>query len=127
MRSISLILLISLFFFAGCGQPKGTVSGTITWKGQPIADGVIEFHPLDDKTLPITPVVIKDGAYTVKVPVGRMQVRVSGSEKVGVQYPSGPQGPAVEIFKEVIPFKYNAKSELEFTVKKGKQTYDFKE
>lgn len=95
-----LFILFFVILFTGCSQQKGSVTGSVSWKGQPVEDGVIEFQPLEDKTLPVTPADIKDGTYTASVPFGKKRVSISSFKKVGTEHPSGPDGPAIDVIKE---------------------------
>jgi len=104
---------------SGDGQ-YGEVSGTVTYDGKPIEDGQIKFTSADGKG-PTAGDVIKDGKYAAKkVPVGGMRVSISGSKVTGKKkvYDT-PDSPVVSITAELLPEKYNDKSDLTFEVKSG--------
>jgi hypothetical protein len=66
------VLLIGL---TGCGQATGTVKGKVTFKGVPIARGLISFVP--DRGAP-HPAAIIDGAYeTDAMPVGEYRITIT--------------------------------------------------
>lgn len=99
---------------------SGEVSGTVSYDGKPVEDGAINFVPVDGKS-PTAGDVIKDGKYHAKkVPVGNMKVTISGSKVVGKKkvYDT-PDSPVMPVTQELLPAKYNDKSELTFEVKSG--------
>jgi hypothetical protein len=103
----------------GCdgGTPLGSVNGTVTYNGQPLDCAMIEFIPLerghqsvgytDDNGYYVLQYTLqKEGAL-----LGRHQVRVKA-------YPE-PGSPPVHV-----PAEYGRKSQIEFEVKPGANTYD---
>jgi hypothetical protein len=98
----------------------GEVSGTVNFDGKPVEDGAINFFPTDGKS-PTAGDVIKDGKYSInKVPVGNMKVTISGSKVVGKKKVyNTPESPEMPVTQELLPAKYNDKSELTFEVKRG--------
>ena len=80
--SVGLLLLAVL---VGCGpkRPKvGTVSGKLTYKGQPVNDAALRLYPTGGAvTNPITIPVTSQGAFRITdVPPGEYKVVVEGSE-----------------------------------------------
>ncbi len=67
---------LALLLAAGCGPRFGNVSGTVTYKGQPLAGGTITFY---DAANHATSGEIKpDGTYTVsRVALGRARITVA--------------------------------------------------
>jgi hypothetical protein len=144
-QSVSLFLSGLLLLALGCGS-KGTITGTVTYKGTPIPAGTIVFAP--DSGEPSVNAPIADGKYTIdKVPPGPAKVAVSSTYSEGLISPiqvmlqkSGgkpaedmPEGArklmegAAHAKKGVkIPDDYAdpATSGLTYTVKDGKQTHD---
>ena len=56
---------------AGCrGNGLTEIGGTVTYDGQPVQKGSISFLPFDGKG-PTAAAIIADGAYSVKVALGR--------------------------------------------------------
>ena len=146
-RSVSLLVAGLLLLVVGCGS-RGTVTGTVSYKGQPIPAGTIVFTP--DSGEPAVNAPIADGKYTAdKVPPGPAKVSVSSTvaegggmtpmqmalQKSGGKPPEDmPEGArklmegAANAKKGIkIPEDYGdpAKSGLTYTVKGGKQTQDF--
>ena len=111
------------FALAGCGgDPTGTVSGTVTYKGKPLPTGTVAFIAKDKP--PITGAIESSGRYSVaRVPVGPVTIAVSTP-------PAWPKGarsttsmPMLETV--AIPAKYNTpeQSGLTYTVTPGSQEH----
>jgi hypothetical protein len=69
------LMLVAALSLTGCGAGVGTVSGTVTYKGQPLTVGVntVAFHGQDGTV--VSCVVEPDGSYTArKVPVGPARI-----------------------------------------------------
>jgi hypothetical protein len=118
--------------FIGCstGPATGTVSGEVTFDGQPIEDGRITFIPVDGQSQPAGAAIII-GKFDVKnVPVTKMKVEINGNKKTGKKFKvyDTPESPLKDELVELIPVRYNVNSELTLDVKKGSQTvrYDLK-
>lgn len=79
---ISLMALCGLLL-VGCQRSTGvTVTGTVTFNGQPVPDGSITFSPADGKG-PSAGGKIENGKYTVSdVPPGEKIVTVVGGDKI---------------------------------------------
>ena len=106
---------------AGCGggQPKAQVRGKVTLDGKPVAEGVIQFFPTG-ATGQSAAATIKDGVYEAETSVGEMKVTLSANEVVGKQkmYDT-PDSPVIDVVRQLIPARYNTKSELKVTLKEG--------
>jgi hypothetical protein len=63
--SIRLFILALLSAIVGCGEKATTVSGTVTFNGQPVERGSIRFVSTD-KTGPTFGAVVKDGKFTIE-------------------------------------------------------------
>lgn len=136
---LAMVLLAGVL---GCstGPSMGTVNGTVTLDGKPLADGTINFIPTAEAAAPggaapaaeASPVVgttIHDGKFTVEVPLGKMRVEIHANKVVGQHraYDTA-DSPLVPIVVEVIPTQYNANSTLTIDVQRGSQDvpYDLK-
>jgi hypothetical protein len=107
----------------GCagGNSTGTVRGTVTLDGQPLKDGMVKFIPADSKAQPIT-AAVKEGQFTLTAPVGVNRVEFSVAKVVGkIKMYETPDSPTVDQTKEMLPEKFNVKSELKTTVNGGSQ------
>ena len=72
---LALVLAVPL---AGCNSQPPAVTGDVTLDGQPLADGVITYVPVDQKT-PNVEVKIQDGKIA-RVPAGSYKVRINAAK-----------------------------------------------
>jgi hypothetical protein len=93
------------------------VKGVVKVDDKPVSEGTIGFYPTDGKA-PTTGCAIKDGAYSARVPVGKMQVRINVPVVVGEVEPY-PNSPKRQVKGESLPKRYNAETTLEIDVKAG--------
>jgi hypothetical protein len=119
---------------SGCGPSKASVTGTVTYSGQPLPSGTITFAS-EAGAKPVKASPITDGKYTITD-------FIAGPAKVTVLTtppPSGggkppPGAPAIAVPTTAapgkyvpIPAKYNnpQQSGLSYDVKGGEQTKNF--
>lgn len=115
----------------GCGSSgpqRQAVSGAVTFKGEPLADGSVTFEPVDSKLGSMSGAVVKGGKYAVPAESGlfpgRYTVRLS-SPIAGTK--AGDTPGAVRLAKERLPERYNTKTTLSIDVTAdGPNTHDFK-
>ena len=116
---------------AGCSGKSlktGTVTGDVSLDGQPLKSGVIHFVSSDGKVA-TTDAMIADGKYTVEMPPGDKRISISAPKVVGRRKAyDTPDSPTLDVVQELLPAKYNAKTELTLTVTTGSQqnNYDLK-
>lgn len=121
-------------FGPGCGGsgdtlPRQAVTGMVTYDGQPLKEGRINFTPSDpnakDPVFGGAP--IKDGKYTIDKEVGlvpgKYNVAISGSSSE-IDKGDSP-GSAKGLPKELLPDKYNTKSTLTAEIKSGGNTVNY--
>ncbi len=119
---------------AGCGPRTGTVSGTVTYKGQALGNGSVMFLTKDGKAQ--SGLIGSDGSYTVaNVPSGPVTITVQttppagaqgGGMKVkGTEMPDMGGGTAAGKYVP-IPDKYKNKDQsgLSYDVTAGPQKHD---
>jgi hypothetical protein len=113
-----LVLIVLAAAASGCGPSKAVVKGTVTLDGAPLAEGTINFFPEDGQGATAGGPV-SNGSFSVDVPPGAKVVKISASKVVGREpmYGNDTNGPMKEVRNEIIPAKYNSKSELKFEVK----------
>ena len=104
--------LVMTVVACGCAE-KGsevTVSGKVTIDGEPIPTGTVTFVAAEGDT-PTGGGVIKDGAYTARVPPGEKIVLVLGNRLVGQEpeYKDMPDSPMRDKYEMITPEAYNAK------------------
>ncbi len=120
MRIHALCLLVAVLtvLLSGCGPAKPEtcpVSGTVTWNGQPLPDGYIQFDAEDGKGVPPDAGPIKDGKYQLPVKPGKKKVQITATREVGNKDPAMGMAPR----QQYIPARYNLKTELKEVVKPG--------
>jgi len=111
---------------AGCSPSKthGIIEGTVTLEGSALTQGVVRFVPIDESSQTAS-ARIADGKFTAKVPVGLMRVEFSAPKVTGRQRMyDAPDSPEVDIVGELLPAKYNVRSELTYEVRLGEQSYE---
>jgi hypothetical protein len=130
-----LAVLALAFVAAGCGPSVGDISGTVTYNGQTLGSGTVQFNGTNATA---TSGIAADGTYTItKMPVGPVQIAVEtippppgtpqdGGGKItggsmSVQGAPPPPGKYVPI-----PDKYKdpRTAGLSYEVKSGKQLHD---
>ena len=119
-------LVLCALLIAGCDASKfAEVSGTVTVDGKPVSAGSITFLPVDGLT-PTAGGQIKDGKYSVKVPVGPMKVTISAPKAIGKKkLYATPDSPEGTLYAEALPERYNEKTELTLDVKSGSNDKDW--
>ena len=128
MRPLKLLSLLTLAAalhgVAGCtgGPAYGDVAGEVTLDGSPLLEGVVRFVPVDGNT-PTASALIENGQFRVPVPAGNHRVEISApklprgiNSSEEMKRGTVDEGAALE---ELIPQRYNTKSELTAGVKKG--------
>lgn len=129
-RYSTLVLLLPLAIaLAGCsGDPSKTrlpVTGTVSFKGQAVAQGSINFFAEQGGAL-ISGAPIESGKFSIPadkgLPPGNYTVRITSASSAEPKEIGGTQ-PAEA--KELIPAKYNTESTLKREVKQGQTNFDF--
>jgi hypothetical protein len=131
MRAFLVVVFGLMLLGVGCDDAETTgnpVSGTVTFQGQPLDQGSIQFLPAAGQgTFSGGP--IKDGQY--KVPAkqglepGQYEVRISSKE--GGAPPSDElPGEVTQVPKERIPAQFNSRTTLTAEIKEGiENKFDF--
>jgi hypothetical protein len=112
---------IAVLLVAGCDSnpTAGDVHGMVTLDGAPLEDGTIRFTPLEGK-VGTAGGVIKGGQFSTTVPVARHRVEISAAKVVGgAEAAEARHSDANYTAIQLIPSKYNTKSELTLDVKSG--------
>jgi len=116
----------------GCtrGPAVGTVTGEVTYSGQPVNEGHITFTPADGKGQTAGANIVDGKFKAEQVPATKMKVELHGNKKTGkkIKAYDTPESPVSDEVVELLPPKYNFNSELTLDVKQGTQhvKYDLK-
>src|SRR5262245_57778273 len=112
----------------GCGSDGPNVApveGTVTFGGRPLADATIRFEPAEGVLPPSVGKTDAEGNYELHyskdargATIGDQIVRITSFGAIGEDCER-------QIIPEKIPARYNMKSELKVTVKRGSNTFDF--
>lgn len=130
MRKMSTAFLVTgVALLCGCSNdPRLAISGTVKFKGEPLDQGRIEFHPPEGKGN-MSGATIQDGRFDIPQKTGLApaiyDVKIFSYDNKGAKAPSGIPGEPGEGFKERIARKYNLESKLTAEVKPGKTVFQF--
>jgi hypothetical protein len=125
LRGLSLFLLLALACSSKDPYGRLPVSGTITLRGIPIDQGMIQFLSTDaNQRGPVAGAMIRDGKYAVPreqgLPPGVYRVMITSPESNNKEAPVGPPGIKMPpLGKERIPASYNRESKHTVEVKEG--------
>ncbi|WP_020472226.1 hypothetical protein [Zavarzinella formosa] len=125
-RLAAVVALIFLIPACGSSGPSvAKIKGKVTLDGQPLAEGLVNFRPVGDDA-PTASGIVKNGEFTAEVPVTKMRVSISASKVTGQRKAyNTPDSPLVDIVTEIIPAKYNSKSELVHDIKPDTKELNF--
>ena len=112
----------------GCGGVSGaSVSGTVMLDGSPLDDATITFVPTSGGQRQAAWTSVKNGQYEIAAKdglgTGQFRVEIRALRPTGEK--PNPNEPTLIPTKEVVPAKYNSKSELAANIKPGANTADF--
>jgi len=124
---VGALFVALMYYMVGCSADAkhGTVTGNVTFDGEPVKSGTIRFDPVDGQTATADG-VISDGRFSAKAPPGEKRVSISAQKVVGKKkmYDT-PESPVVDVTEELLPKRYNAQSELTLKVEAGSQEHNF--
>jgi hypothetical protein len=117
------LVLVALAVAAGgCGKSDGKVPvrGSVSLDGEPLEQGRIELIPSDGKGT-TTGAEILDGDFQLRADPGPKTVHITAQKVVGTEkmYPNDPKSPEHDIIEQLIPARYNARTELKCDIKAG--------
>lgn len=127
LRKHCLVASLPLLMLAGCMGPGDnlvSVSGNVSYDGEPIPEGRIQFRMTEGDRKAYSAQIV-DGSYMVRVEPGSAKVEVRASRlipgKMDESNPDDPQ-PVGEMY---IPEKYNSRTELTAQIGGPSSTEDF--
>jgi hypothetical protein len=117
LRLLALVCLVSLL---SCADNKSTVSGTVTFDGQPVLNGVVTFVKSEGDLIR-EGAIIKEGAFKATLPPGEYRIELSAQKVVGKRKQKGFDGKdeEVELTAELFPESYNSKTTLTKKIEPG--------
>lgn len=113
----SLLLALAMTGCGSSGPATYPVKGTVTFDGQPVANGQIIFFPTEEGLTPdVGP--IKDGKFSFVSRDGDKRVQIEATREVpGKTIPQPPPlTGTIPVTEMYIPEAYNSKSKLKVTV-----------
>lgn len=114
--------LIFLLLLSGCSDGRVAIRGKVAINGTPVKEGAINFRPID-VTSPASSVAVINGKYSIPAGMGVIPgeylVQIFASEDTG-EFDTSVPGPPIRIYRDLIPPKYNAKSDLKVKIARGK-------
>jgi len=130
--SLVFAIVLSLPCWCGCGEPnplgRRAVHGVVTFQGQPVDYGAINFQPDDLQRGVSSGAMIESGKYQIKesqgLPPGSYQVMISSPDRGKQEKVEGPPGDERTLAVERIPAKYNLKTKLKLDVPKARGSYE---
>lgn len=116
----------------GCGgnaDGRVSVSGSVSYNGEPVESGSITFVPTDSKK-PRAAGEILNGKYTIPADKGPMpgphKVEILANKKTGKQVTvPGDTGNKTDQVKQILPAKYNTATTLTAEIKPSGNAVDF--
>jgi hypothetical protein len=124
-----LLWLSCLVSLAGCGPGvSASANGRITLDGLPLDDATISFVPMSGGQRNAGWATIANGRYAIPASnglgIGQFRVEIRALRAIGEK--SNQNDPTLPVpAKEVVPSRYNSKSELVADIKPGENTQDF--
>lgn len=128
-------LAVALLWLLGCGEPnplgRYALSGSVTFQGQPLDQGLISFEPVDPTKGVGSGALIKNGKYEIPtdkgLPAGRYTVRITSTDPTAPPPADAMPGDSpVRLGKERIPPPWNLESDQQIEVKPdGEHVYSF--
>ncbi len=117
-------LLASLSLVGGCGGAAGTysVTGQVTYQGQPLQHGTVMFNPTASDLPPVLGRIQSDGSYEIRAAPGDYKVVVNATTEVDPNLE--PDDPGYQPPTSLIPEVYSnpLQTPLEVTVTSGNNT-----
>jgi hypothetical protein len=118
-----------LLLLCGCAGSEPSISGTVKLGGKPLAEGDIQFIPIEGTSGPDAGAEIRDGKYKVVqkgLAGGKYRVSIRGYKQSGKWVQDPLIGPPVKEIVQIVPEKYHGeKSTLVREITRGANPLDF--
>jgi hypothetical protein len=107
----------------GCGDGKATVSGRVTFNGEPVGRGAITLIPTDGKGQTVGGQV-EGGSYLIRgVLPGEKTVQIIAIYPLGQK--KGDEGETIELMGDLLPASWGSDSKEKLTVTSPSTAKDF--
>jgi hypothetical protein len=117
----ALLASVTAVFLIGCG-PSGLklnpVSGTVTFDGEPLPEGRIQFRAVEGDQRAFSG-AIEQGRYTVETMPGKMAVEITASRIIPGKFDESNPGEKAPVGEMYIPARYNSATELTAEIPSG--------
>src|SRR5262249_8121046 len=118
-----------LLLLCGCAGSEPSISGTVKLDGERLANGDIQFIPIECTSGPDAGAEIKDGEYEVVqkgLAGGKYRVSIRGYKQSGILMQDPLIGPPVKMIVQIVPEKYHGEnSTLVREIPRGPNRLDF--
>ena len=125
----ALAAFLGALCFAGCAPDDALcpVEGTVSLDGRPLEEGTTGMGPPIGKHGTAVGGKIVNGTFKIRASEGEMLVTIRSQKKVPIENPTADDiaHNVKERTMEIVPSRYNDRSELKFTVVKGKNKATF--
>ena len=123
-RIVAAAWLLCFCPLMGCSASKthGIVNGTVTLDGKPLQEGTVRFVPTEGDSQTAS-AIITDGQFVAEVPVGVVRIEYSAPKVLGKQRMM-EGSPEVDIVGELLPERYNIRSQLIMNVEMGQNSHE---
>lgn len=108
----------------GTGDGLQELTGRVTYNGEPIPKGRIQFRALNDGQQAYAG-MIDDGEYAVRVAPGPAAVEIRASRLIPGKYDESNPGEREPVGEMYIPERYNSRTELQVTIDPSTETENF--
>lgn len=132
-RHVGTMLVGLSLSVVGCGggTDRASVSGEVTFEGTPVAEGKINFMPIDGTLSPTAGATITEGRFHIKADKGpkegKFKVEIKAFRPTGKRVRDKDSGEEYDEIEWYIPDRYNRQSELVAEIKlneKNELKYD---
>ena len=130
VRRDALVLVavaIAAHSIVGCSTeaPKSAVTATVTLDGAPLKSGQVRLAPANGDG-PTAGATIAGGVFSARVAPGAYIVQIYAPKVVGRRKAyDTPDSPTIDIVEELIPERYNIKTELRLEARPGEHGATF--
>ncbi|MGI9177382.1 MAG: carboxypeptidase-like regulatory domain-containing protein [Pirellulales bacterium] len=115
--------MLAAVLAGGCGQRMATVSGRVTFNGEPVSRGAISLIPTDGKGQTVGSPV-EGGSFVIRsVPPGEKTVQVMAVYSLGMKKEDG--GTEIELVGDLLPASWGSDSKEHLVEESSSVTKDF--